>query len=112
MPRRCYAFTDYEFLQGTAPFNVFISWFAFLMGISQLIFVVNVVYSLRKGKKAPVNPWRATTLEWTLPSPPPHGNWGADVPEVHRWAYEYSAPDAEDDFTPQTVPGDQVAVTH
>ena len=112
MPRRYYAFSDYEFLQETLPYNVFISWFAFLMGISQLIFLVNVVQSLRKGKKAPVNPWQATTLEWTLPSPPPHGNWGADVPQVHRWAYEYSVPDAEDDFTLQNVPGDQVAVTH
>lgn len=111
MPRRYYAFTDYEFLQEALPYNVFISWFAFVMGISQLIFVVNVVYSLRKGEKAPVNPWQATTLEWTLPSPPPHGNWGSDVPRVHRWAYEYSADGAEDDYTLQTVPGDQVAVT-
>ena len=47
--------------------------------------------------------WEATTLEWTAPSPPPHGNWGAALPTVHRWPYEYSVPGAEDDYTPQTV---------
>ncbi|MCP4249679.1 MAG: cytochrome c oxidase subunit I, partial [bacterium] len=68
MPRRYYTFTDYEFLQEVLPLNVFISWFAFLMGISQLIFVANVVPSLRQGTAAPVNPRQATTPDWTPPS--------------------------------------------
>ncbi|HEX6971745.1 MAG TPA: hypothetical protein VF234_05965, partial [Limnochordia bacterium] len=48
--------------------------------------------------------WGATTLEWVAPSPPPHLNWGAELPTVHRWAYDYSVPGAESDFISQTVP--------
>jgi len=46
----------------------------FIMAISMVIFFVNVFYSLFAGPKAPANPWGegATTLEWTLPSPPPY----------------------------------------
>ena len=46
----------------------------FIMAISMVIFFVNVIYSLVAGPKAPANPWGegATTLEWTLPSPPPY----------------------------------------
>ena len=66
---------------------------------------VNFVWSVFKGKKAPPNPWRANSLEWTLPSPPPHGNFTA-MPVVHRGPYEYSAPGAPDDFWPQdAAPG-------
>ena len=54
-----------------------------------------------KGKKAPMNPWRATTLEWTVPSPPPHGNF-SEFPTVYRGPYEYSVPGETSDFTPQT----------
>ncbi|RMF32599.1 MAG: hypothetical protein D6747_08845, partial [Chlorobiota bacterium] len=36
--------------------------------------------------------------------PPPHGNWGEHLPEVHRWPYDYSVPGASADFVPQTVP--------
>jgi len=54
------------------------------------------------GRKAPMNPWNSNTLEWTAPSPPPHLNWGAHVPTVYRGPYEYSDPDAREDFLPQT----------
>jgi cytochrome c oxidase subunit 1 len=57
------------------------------------------------------NPWEATTLEWSTPSPPPHGNFGDTVPVVHRWAYEYSAEGSASDYTPQTVEAGEVAVT-
>ena len=55
---------------------------AFLLGFSQFIFLVNFVWSLFRGKKAGRNPWNSNTLEWTAPSPPPHGNFGhgADRP--------------------------------
>jgi cytochrome c oxidase subunit 1 len=62
---------------------------------------------LRHGEKAGPNPWKATTLEWQTPdTPPKHGNWGHTLPEVHRWAYDYSVPGYPDDFIPQNVPAD------
>ncbi len=111
MPRRYFAFTNFEFLQEFQGLNVIITLSAFVMGAAQLIFLFNFFFSLRRGAKAETNPWRATTLEWTAPSPPPHGNWGAVVPTVHRWPYEYSAPGASKDYTAQTVSSAEVAVT-
>jgi cytochrome c oxidase subunit 1 len=73
--------------------------------VAQLIFLVNVFYSLRKGKQAPDNPWGATTLEWQTPQTPPvHGNWGPKLPVVYRWAYDYSVPGEPKDFIPQNEP--------
>ncbi|MFT4614085.1 MAG: cytochrome c oxidase subunit 1, partial [Bacteroidia bacterium] len=75
------------------------------VGASQLIFIYNMASSLRNGEKAGKNPWGATSLEWQTPDVPPrHGNWGAELPTVHRWAYDYSVPGAEDDFIPQNHP--------
>ena len=54
-----------------------------------------------KGEKAPKNPWKANTLEWVAPSPPPHGNFGDTFPEVYRGPYEYSVEGRESDFWPQ-----------
>ena len=69
----------------------------------QLMFVFNFFYSIFKGRKLrSVNPWGATTLEWTTPIRPGHGNWPGDIPEVHRWAYDYSKDGR--DFIPQTEP--------
>ncbi|MDP3936838.1 MAG: cbb3-type cytochrome c oxidase subunit I [Deltaproteobacteria bacterium] len=68
--------------------------------LSQIPFVVNSVLSLLRGAKAPANPWQANTLEWTVPSPPPHGNFET-VPQVYRGPYEYSVPDRVDDWFPQ-----------
>ncbi|HUM52500.1 MAG TPA: hypothetical protein PK431_11825, partial [Chitinophagales bacterium] len=48
--------------------------------------------------------WNANTLEWTSPVEGIHGNWHGDIPEVHRWAYDYSRPGNESDFIPQNVP--------
>ncbi len=68
----------------------------------QIIFFVNVIWSLFRGEKAGPNPWGATTLEWQTPeTPPPHGNWGAKLPVVYRWAYDYSVPGSPRDFIPQ-----------
>ena len=70
----------------------------------QGVFIVNMVYSWFRGKKAELNPWKSNTLEWTAPSPPPHGNF-AEFPTVYRGPYEYSHPDREDDYWPQNEPG-------
>jgi cytochrome c oxidase subunit I len=72
----------------------------------QTVFFVNFVRSLRAGAVAPANPWRANTLEWLAPSPPPHGNF-AVMPTVYRGPYEYGVPDRDEDFWPQYEPGDQ-----
>ena len=48
------------------------------------------------------NPWGANTLEWTTPIRPGHGNWPGEIPEVHRWAYDYSKDGR--DHIPQTEP--------
>ncbi|MEE2826169.1 MAG: cytochrome c oxidase subunit I, partial [Planctomycetota bacterium] len=73
---------------------------AFLMGAAQLIFLINFFGSLIWGHKASRNPWNANSLEWSAPSPPPHGNFDFQ-PLVHRGPYEYSHPGREDDFWPQ-----------
>ncbi len=69
----------------------------------QLVFLVNFVRSLRRGEKAPQNPWKANTLEWQAPSPPPHGNF-ATLPTVYRGPYEYSVPGRAEDYWPQNAP--------
>ena len=69
----------------------------------QLMFVFNFFYSIFKGRKVrSTNPWGSATLEWTTPIRPGHGNWPGEIPEVHRWAYDYSKDGR--DFIPQTEP--------
>jgi len=110
-PRHYFSFMSYDFTRRFQGLQVEVTYLAFVLGAAQLIFLFNFFWSLCAGKKAGMNPWNAASLEWTAPSPPPHGNWGAVQPVVHRWPYEYSAPDALEDFTPQTVPASAVAVT-
>ncbi len=69
----------------------------------QLMFVFNFFYSIFKGRKVTTqNPWGANTLEWTTPIRPGHGNWDGEIPEVHRWPYDYGKDGR--DFIPQTEP--------
>jgi cytochrome c oxidase subunit 1 len=69
----------------------------------QLMFVFNFFYSIFKGRKVTTqNPWGANTLEWTTPIRPGHGNWVGEIPEVHRWAYDYGKDGRE--FIPQIEP--------
>jgi cytochrome c oxidase subunit 1 len=85
--------------------NVFITVMALIVGAAQILFLFNAAWSLRRGKDAGGNPWRATTLEWQTPTtPPPHGNFGKELPVVYRWAYDYSVPGAPEDFIPQNEP--------
>jgi len=69
----------------------------------QVVFFVNFIRSLRSGSKAGDNPWKANSLEWACPSPPPHGNF-AEMPTVYRGPYEYSVPGREQDYWPQNLP--------
>ncbi len=109
VPRRYHEIGDMAFVPASAhTLNAFITIVALIVGVVQLVFVFNLFWSLRSGKPAGGNPWRATTLEWQTPeTPPPHGNWGKDMPVVYRWAYDYSVPGAADDFLPQNQPSAQ-----
>jgi cytochrome c oxidase subunit 1 len=106
VPRRYFAMGTTDFIPESAQsLNASITISALIVGASQLIFIYNMASSLRNGEKAGKNPWGATSLEWQTPDVPPrHGNWGAELPTVHRWAYDYSVPGAEDDFIPQNHP--------
>ena len=103
-PRRYYMWSNFQAFDIMGDVNTFISVAAFLTFAAQFIFAFNFFYSMFKGKKATENPWRSTTLEWTTPVEPGHGNWPGAIPEVHRWPYDYSKPGAEDDFIPQHIP--------
>jgi cytochrome c oxidase subunit 1 len=100
--RRIYNPQQYDFLKPIIPINEFISISAFVLGAAQFIFLANLIYSAIKGEKAGENPWHANTLDWTTPSPPPHGNWPGPVPVVYRGPYEYSSPEVAEDFLPQS----------
>jgi cytochrome c oxidase subunit 1 len=102
--RRIYDPYQYEFLKGLQPINQLITVSALVLGAAQILFFVNFFWSAFKGKKATENPWEANGLEWTTASPPPHGNWPGEIPEVHRWPYEYSPPDEARDFVMQHEP--------
>ena len=106
VPRRYYAYGDTEFIPESAQaMNAGITVAALIVAAAQVLFFINVIWSLWRGPKAGPNPWRATTLEWQTPdTPPKHGNWGPRLPEVHRWAYDYSVPGEKEDFIPQTEP--------
>ena len=95
---------EYAHASGVFHWNEFMSISAWLLGLAQIPFIINVFYSIFRGEKVDNNPWQATTLEWAAPSPPlPHVNFDK-LPTVHRDPYEYSLPGRNRDFTPQTEP--------
>ncbi len=103
--RRIYNFQNFPELAEMQPLRVVATVSLIIMLLFQLVFFFNVFKSLRSGKKAGKNPWKANTLEWTTESPPPHGNWPRDeLPNVYRGPYEYSVPDRETDYWPQNEP--------
>jgi cytochrome c oxidase subunit I len=103
MMRRIADPTQYDHLRSQQPINVLITLSAFGLGLSTIPFFINFFYSIFKGPKAPRNPWNSTTLEWTVPSPPGHGNFDV-TPTVYNGPYEYSVPGMEQDFLPQNQP--------
>jgi cytochrome c oxidase subunit 1 len=106
VPRRYHEIGGMPFVPpSAATLNEFITIVALIVGATQIVFLFNLVWSIRHGREAGGNPWRATTLEWQTPeTPPPHGNWGKTLPVVYRWAYDYSVPGAAQDFLPQNQP--------
>ena len=103
-PRRYYSFTNFDTFNSFTDLNMFVSVAAILTFAAQFIFLFNFFYSMFKGRKAPANPWRSNSLEWTTPINPGHGNWPGEIPSVYRWPYDYSKPGSEEDFIPQTTP--------
>ena len=103
-PRRYYEYSEFPMFDHVIDLNVVITVFALVGAAVQLVFLFNFFYSAIRGQKAIQNPWRGNTLEWTTPVEHVHGNWPGEIPEVHRWPYDYSKPGKEEDFCPQTVP--------
>src|SRR5262249_13008105 len=87
-PRRYAQATEFQFLAGAQKFHHFITAAAILTAVAQLVFLVNLFWSMFKGKKSNVNPWEATTLKCSIPPPPPHDTWGEKFPVVHNGLYE------------------------
>jgi len=104
LPRRYYNNTSFTIFDDLTDINVIITIFALITGFGQLVFLYNFFNSIFNGEKAPQNPWKSNTLEWTTPVEHMHGNWPGDIPEVHRWSYDYSKPGHDEDFVPQNVP--------
>jgi cytochrome c oxidase subunit 1 len=93
----------YDFAGAVGPLNRMTSWSAWGLALAQIPFIINFFLSMKRGKQAGRNPWKATTLEWQAPSPPPHGNFEEPL-LVTRGPYEYSVPGEESDFCPQNKP--------
>jgi cytochrome c oxidase subunit 1 len=102
--RRYSAFTD-DFLIPLIPVHRFITYAAILTGLGQMIFLYNLIYSRFKGAPAPDNPWDCTSLEWSVPSPPPWDNFGGKHPVVYHDPYQYNVKgESGKDFVMQTSP--------
>jgi len=103
LPRRYLDYSGWSSFNQFGGLNRFISTVAMIVFAVQLMFVFNFFYSIFKGRKViSKNPWQANTLEWTTPIRPGHGNWPGEIPEVHRWAYDYGKDGKE--FILQTEP--------
>jgi cytochrome c oxidase subunit 1 len=88
----------------SASLRTFVTAATILTVAAQSIFLINFFWSLWRGERSEDrNPWRATTLEWTLPSPVPAHNFGVAEPVVFRGAYEFSGLIGAKDFTAQNI---------
>ncbi|MBS1867559.1 MAG: cbb3-type cytochrome c oxidase subunit I [Acidobacteria bacterium] len=77
---------------------------------AQILFFCNFSWSLWRGERAGSrNPWRATTLEWYVDSPPPSENFAGGSPVVFRGAYEFGVALAGEDFVPQHLTPERLA---
>ncbi len=103
IPRRYLDKRGWTSFNGFPELDKMITIVSIIVFAMQLMFVFNYIYSIFKGRKVTTqNPWGANTLEWTTPINPGHGNWEGEIPEVHRWAYDYGKDGRE--FIPQTEP--------
>ena len=110
VPRRYFEMGETNFIPESAQdLNAFVTVVALTVGVAQVVFFINLFWSLKNGRQAGQNPWKACSLEWqTAQVPPGHGNFD-DLPVVYRWAYDYGVPGADEDFIPQDLPPDRVS---
>ena len=101
--RRYSAFVD-DFLVPLIPVHRFITFAALFTGAAQLIFIYNLIHSRFRGAPAPDNPWECTSLEWTMPSPPPFDNFGGKHPVVYHDPYQYGVKSSTGDYLMQDSP--------
>jgi cytochrome c oxidase subunit 1 len=92
---------EYQHLHLQQNWNVYITYFAIMLGLTQILLVVNIVWSTFWGERASDNPWESTGLPWTISSPPPYYNYKT-IPRVHHGPYEFSVPGVERDYVMQT----------
>ena len=103
VPRRYLDLRGWHNFHKFDDLNKMITIVSIIVFAMQLMFIFNFFYSIFKGRKLRTqNPWGSNTLEWTTPINPGHGNWPGEIPEVHRWAYDYGKDGRE--FIPQTEP--------
>jgi cytochrome c oxidase subunit 1 len=101
--RRYQAMVD-DYAQRLIPVHQFITIAALITGAAQLIFIFNLFYSWKKGAPCGPNPWEATSLEWTIPSPPPFDNFGGRHPVVYHDPYQYGIESSTGDYVMQDSP--------
>ena len=100
-PRRYSDLSGVQYVAAMAPLQKFITVAAIVTILGQIIFLVNLFWSMRKGPAAEANPWECTTLEWTVPSPTPNEGFGEAQLLVSHGPYEYDVSRAEKDFVMQ-----------
>jgi cytochrome c oxidase subunit 1 len=103
-PRRYSDLSGVQYVAAMAPLQKFITLAAIVTIAGQLIFLVNLFWSMRRGPAAEANPWECGTLEWTPASYATNEEAGEWRPRVNHGPYEYNTSGAEKDFTMQDAP--------
>jgi cytochrome c oxidase subunit 1 len=103
-PRRYSELSGVQYIAAMAPLQRFITLAAIVTLAGQVIFLVNLFWSMLKGPAAEANPWECSTLEWTLNSPAPPEGFGDRRLQVNHGPYEYNIYGAEKDFVMQDAP--------
>jgi cytochrome c oxidase subunit 1 len=108
--RRYQAFVV-DYMQPLVGVHQFITIAALFTGAVQFIFIYNLIHSRFWGEPAPDNPWQGTSLEWSIPSPPPHDNFGGKHVVVYHDPYQYGVESSTGDYLMQDSP-EQVKNAH
>jgi len=103
-PRRYSELSGVQYVAAMEPLQKFVTVAAIVTLVGQVIFLVNLFWSMRRGPAAEANPWECSTLEWTLSSPAPAEGFGDRRPQVNHGPYEYNISGAEKDFVMQDAP--------
>jgi cytochrome c oxidase subunit I len=107
MPRRIAEYSDGSGIEG---YNLVSTIGSFILGVGILVIVINVIWSMHRGRPAGPDPWKGNTLEWFTTSPPPPHNFDSipvvrsaePMQDIRRAARERFEP-AEREATPAGV---------